>query len=240
MITCMVGLIFHGPERVHFVRYATTHSCHERRTITAMIYRVHSAILCIGIQYCTMPITMFRFIVLSSHIAMYCIYSTDICVHVIHHWVIRCFHLDTDQSVVQYCESVTWHSRSLLAALSVVEDCCPLWRIWVSCFGLYSVIRGPYPFVRTQVRSWESGHVILHLGPLLEHKSPVPMPSQFLGVKVDFQSVVCRALFISCGNQTLTSIGMPQLGTVQDAYCGIFILCSRSCIFMSWLHHKTP
>ena len=247
----MVGLIVHGPKRVHLVRSATTHSFHERRTMTAMIYGVHYAILCIGIRYCTMPTTMVGFIVLSSHIAIHCKYLAYICVPVIHNWVTRCFHLDIGQSVVHHCVSVTWHSRLLLEVAlllsisiscwqytSVIEDCYPLWRMCVSSFGLKSVIGSPCPFVRTPARCWESQHVIQHPDPLLEHRSPVAMLSHFLGVY--FKSVVCRALFISCGNQSLTSISMPQLGTVQDTYCGIFILCSGSCIFMSWLHHKTP
>ena len=156
----MVGLIFHGPKRVHFVRSATTHLFHERRTITAMIYGVHSAILCIGIRYCTTPTTMVGFIVPSSHIAIHCKHLAYICVPVIHNWVTRCFHLDIGQSVVHYCESVTCHSRLLLQVAlllsisipcwqyaSVIEDGCPLFGAPIHYWGMLYVIESTSLFL---------------------------------------------------------------------------------------------
>ena len=66
---------------VSFLNASFLNAC---RASIAIVYGVPAATLRGVIQYYTMSTTMVGFIILSSHIAIYCKYSADICVPMIH------------------------------------------------------------------------------------------------------------------------------------------------------------
>ena len=129
----------------------------------------------------------------------------------------------------------------------------------VRCPGLLSIIENMSQLFRTLVCYWEPMPVRKDSRPLLGFSAcdsaskpiigtPVPCSNakSVLGnwswfCNLYLESLVLFIWFWPWERVLWSVLACPVLDTVHDAYCGLFMrFCSRSRIFMSWLHHGTP